>query len=185
MLVDGGAGQLLVERDESQEVFLDAAFSVFGTCVGAQNEGPVAGLGEEQFAGRLIQRAFLERGWIVQVARHFGHALLGHVEVRVNPGIGFVEPDFPVAFFAPGGGTGASDLVGIVFLKILGRGREFDDVLIEGGLADMFTEMEEDIGSLRRPTETFGDMMGLEHNPLFAQRSRAQHDHEPRRVEVE
>src|SRR5262249_2643533 len=99
--VDAGRGELLVQGDEAQEVILDASAGVIGTGAGAKDEGPVAGLGEQQFAAGLFEGTFLEAGSSRMAMDQGRHSLLGDVEVRVDPLVRFIEPDFPVALFAP------------------------------------------------------------------------------------
>jgi len=63
-----------------------------------QDEGPVARLGEKQFAGGLFQGALLQgrRRW--EFFGQFRHARLRDPEMGINPLVALVEPDAPIAF---------------------------------------------------------------------------------------
>ena len=98
---DFAGGQLIVEGDEAEEVVFHAFLCVLGAGAGAQDEWPVAGLGEQEFLGGLPERAQLEAGRIGEPAGEFGHARLGDVQMRIDPLICFVEPDAVVTFFTP------------------------------------------------------------------------------------
>ena len=106
-------GELFVQGDEAEQMIFHAAARVVGTGAGAQDERPVAGLRQQQFARGLLQRARLQAASAVgKFLRQLGHALLRDLQVRINPLVRFVEPHAPVAFLAPAGRAGRGDLVG-------------------------------------------------------------------------
>ena len=82
-------------------MFFDALAGVFGAGARAQDEGPVAGLRKQEFTAGLAQGARDHARGIGKTARQFGHARLRDLQMRINPFIAFVEPNFPIAFFAP------------------------------------------------------------------------------------
>src|SRR5258708_6116261 len=57
--VQSGGGELFVEGKEAEEVVFDAFGGVIRAGAGAEDERPVAGLSEEEFAAGLFQRAEL------------------------------------------------------------------------------------------------------------------------------
>jgi len=104
MGVDLGEGELFMQGDETEEMIFDAAAGVLGAGAGAQNERPVAGLGQEQFPTGLFQGPLLEVGRRFALAIFFGqlgHALLRDLQMGINPFVGFIQPNAPVAFLAP------------------------------------------------------------------------------------
>src|SRR5581483_3547389 len=119
--VEGGGGELLVEGDEAEDVVLDAFAGVIGTGACAEDERPVAGLGEEQFAAGLFQGAKLEAGGVGEFAGKLRHPLLRDLEVGLDPFVGLVEPDVPVTLGAPARRAGPGDLLGGMKLEILVR----------------------------------------------------------------
>ncbi len=72
-----------------------------GACF--HDKGPVAGLGKEEFAGGLPQSTIQKRvgGGVAEATCEFNHANGRHMKVRVNPGVGALQPDGPVPFVAP------------------------------------------------------------------------------------
>ena len=115
--------QLLVQRDETQQVVFHAAARIIGARPGTQNERPVARLREQQFARSLFQGARLQAGGLGKFFHQIAHALLRDLQVRINPFVRLVEPDAPVTFLAPARRAGRGNLIGRVVLQIF-AGRE-------------------------------------------------------------
>ena len=67
------------------------------------NEGPIAGLGEEKFAGGLSEGAIQEGVGLgrAEATCQLDHADGGDVEVGIDPGVGSFEPNGPVTLVAP------------------------------------------------------------------------------------
>ena len=87
------------------QVSFRARSGVFARGAGFHKEGPIAGLGEEEFACGLGKGAQEEWGVRRNVfASNLRHAACRGVKVGVDPRIGFFQPDFPVAFVPPTGG---------------------------------------------------------------------------------
>ena len=164
VFIDPGEGKLLVQGDEAEQMVFDAPAGVFGAGFGPENEGPVAGLGEEQFAGGLAQGAGLEAfgGW--KAVGEIGHAFLGDLQVRMDPLVGFVEPDAPIPFLAPARGAGRGDLVGRVLFQIFRGGDERDVLLLLAQFANeeidelgaFIPPMAEELGIVRRDDDGGG-----------------------------
>src|SRR5262245_49712545 len=93
------------------EVTFDAFLRVVGAGVGAEDERPVAGLGEQQFASGLLKCARSESVWLRGFLHQFGHALLGDLLVRINPLVLLIKPHAPIAFLAPTGRARGGNLV--------------------------------------------------------------------------
>jgi hypothetical protein len=112
--VHARGGQLVVQRDEAEQMVLHAAAGVIGTGAGAQNERPVARLRQQQFARGLFQRARLagRSPFSGKFPRQSGHAFLRDLQVRINPFVLLVQPRAQIAFLAPAGRAGRGDLVG-------------------------------------------------------------------------
>ena len=105
---------------------------------GFHNKGPVTGLGEEEFAGGLAKSS-IEEGVGLLMAEapcEFDHADGGDVKVGIDPGVGGFEPNGGVAFIAPGGGAGLTDLVGVVAGEEFGGGDHGKSFLIAGRLSE-------------------------------------------------
>ena len=105
---------------------------------GFHNKGPVTGLGEEEFAGGLAKSS-IEEGVGLLMAEapcEFDHADGGDVKVGIDPGVGGFEPNGGVAFIAPRGGAGLTDLVGVVAGEEFGRGDHGKSFLIAGRLSE-------------------------------------------------
>lgn len=92
---------LLIDAVEARDVVTRAFFGVFDARVCRDNEGPVGGLREEQLAGGLIEGAFEETVGVGESAGEFDHVFFGAMEVRVDPVVSVVEPDFEEAVCAP------------------------------------------------------------------------------------
>ena len=90
------------EPGEPQKMVVCAARGVVDGRAGFHQERPIAGLGEEEFARELFQRPVDKgRARLDVLAGGLGHAPRGRVEVRINPGIAVVEPDFGVTLVSP------------------------------------------------------------------------------------
>src|SRR5438046_4373244 len=76
LFVHAGRGELFVQGDEAKQVVFDTAAGVVGTRAGAEYERPIAGLGEQQFARGLLERALRQRAGAGKFSRQFGHSLL-------------------------------------------------------------------------------------------------------------
>src|SRR6266567_8998820 len=129
-------GELFVQGQETEQVVLHPSAGVIRAGAGAQDERPIAGLSEQQFARGLFERAAGEAGGVGETARQFRHPLLGDVQVRIDPLVGFVEPDFPIAFLAPARSRRRGDLVRRVGAQIIPRRRQPDGLLVENRFAD-------------------------------------------------
>src|ERR1017187_2541957 len=134
-LVDAMIFDLVVEAREAEDVVFRPLDRVGHHRSRLHDERPVAGLREEQFAGGLFEAALREMIAVLEVAREFGHALRGHVQVRIDPRVGTFEPDFPVTLVAPTGGGRLGDLLGWELAQILGRRGELEYVLVERDFA--------------------------------------------------
>src|SRR5437667_2831480 len=60
LFIDLRVTELFVKVGEAEQMVLHAFAGVLGAGAGAQNERPIAGLGEEQLASRLLERARLQ-----------------------------------------------------------------------------------------------------------------------------
>ena len=93
---------LLVQVIEVEHVDLRSAHGVLDHGAGLHDEGPVAGLGQQQLAGRLVERAALQAvrpcGWCLG---QLDHAVRRLVQVAVDPVVGAFQPDLAVALVAP------------------------------------------------------------------------------------
>ena len=67
------------------------------------NEGPIAGLGEEEFAGGLSEGAIQEGVGLgrAKATCQLDHADGGDVEVGIDPRVRSFEPNGPVTLVAP------------------------------------------------------------------------------------
>lgn len=92
---------LLIDAIESGDMVACAFFGVFDACIGRDDEGPVGGLREEKFAGGLIEGAFEEAIGVGKTAREFDHVFFGAVQVRIDPIVAIVEPDFEETVCTP------------------------------------------------------------------------------------
>ncbi len=117
---------------------------------GFHDKGPVAGLGEEKFAGSLAQGAIEKRvrGGMAKATGELDHAHGGMMEVGIDPGVGAFEPNGPVAFVAPRRGGRGGDLMGIVAGEEFRRGDHGKSFLIMGGFAKEIVQKD---GSLVPP----------------------------------
>src|ERR1017187_3793520 len=147
-LVDAMIFDLVVEAREAGGVGVRPLHRLGPHRPRLHDERPVAGLREEQFAGGLLEAALREMVTVLEVAREFGHALRGHVQVRIDPGIGTFEPDLPVTLVAPAGGARLRDLLGREPAQILGRRGELEYVLVERDLAH---EKVDEVGAFEPP----------------------------------
>ena len=102
---------------------------LFGACyrvahggLHLDDEGPVGGLREHEFAAELFER-WLPFGALSARRNSLGHPLLRGVERRVDPGVARVEPDREIARLAPAGVGRFCDLLHRVAGEIVGRGR--------------------------------------------------------------
>src|SRR5437588_1494048 len=135
-LVDFGGCELLLKRNETKQVSFHALPGVFRAGAGSEDERPIAGLGEEQFASSLFEGAFLQNPGLWMAFDQLGHTFLRDLQVGINPFVGLVEPDFPIAFVAPTGGARFGDLLGGIFLEVFPGRRELDHILVVNGFAD-------------------------------------------------
>gem|GEM_PF-3872812 len=101
MFVHARERELFVQGEEAEQMIFHATARVVGTRPGAQDERPVAGLREEQFAGGLFQGAGLQASGVRKLFGEFSHPVLRDLQVRINPFVRFVQPHAPVAFLAP------------------------------------------------------------------------------------
>ena len=78
--IDLSGGELLVEAIEIEQMILGPAAGIVGGAVGFDQEGPVARLGEKEFARRLFKCA-LNRGiaGLAITTRNFDHSAGGAV----------------------------------------------------------------------------------------------------------
>ena len=91
----------------------------------------------------MFQAAFLKRrGRIGTRPRDFCHPARGGVEVRINPRVALIEPDAPVTFFSPTGGSGHDDVLCWVLREIIARCGQLQFVSVAGGCADEMLEKE-------------------------------------------
>ncbi len=150
-------GELGDEVVEIGDMLMEPFPGVIASGPHADEEGPVAGLGEEEFAGGLAEGALTE-GIIATGPGEAGH-LDGHAtQGALHPGIGFVEPDGEMAAFAPGGVGGSTH----------GKGGEGFEMIREGGHAegggiggDAAGDGVEEVGSFEPPmAEEFGVVGG-------------------------
>src|SRR5438067_2107679 len=130
LFVHAGRSELFVQGDEAKQVVLDTAAGVVGTRAGAEYERPIAGLGEQQLARRLFERALRQSAGAGKFSRQFGHSLLRDVQVRINPFVRFVEPHPPVAFLPPARRARRGDLLGRVPAQIFLRREQDENFLI-------------------------------------------------------
>ena len=70
------------------------------------------------------------------------------MEVRIDPGVGALQPNGPVALVAPRGGAGGGELVGVVAGEEFGRGDHRKGFLVVSGFAK---EIIEEDGALVPP----------------------------------
>lgn len=86
---------------EVADVLFDAGFSVTDGGARTNNKGPVGRLAQQHLSSRLIQRSFLEAGFIGIPFHEIYHAFHGFVGMSVDPVVRSVEPDFTVALVSP------------------------------------------------------------------------------------
>ena len=108
-------------------MIFDALAGVVRAGARAEDERPVAGLGQQQLAAGLLERAPFEIAWCGETVRQLGHSFLGHLQVRVNPFVGLVEPDLPVAFLAPARSARAADLLRRLAAELIHRRGEREE----------------------------------------------------------
>ena len=106
------------------------------------DEGPVAGLGKEQFPGGLAQGPIAKgmRRPVPETLRQFNHPDRRNMKVGVDPRIGAFQPDRPVAFIAPRGGAGGTDLVRVVPCEEFRGGDHRKGFLVVGRFAKKVVE---------------------------------------------
>ena len=132
---DAILGDLGVDAVEARDVVARAFLGVFDGGVGGDDEGPVGGLGEEEFAGGLIEGTAQIALGVGETGGEFDHAFLGAMEMGIDPVVAVVEPDFKEAVGAPAREAGHDFLVDGLDLEVFARGDHLDFVLIAGGLA--------------------------------------------------
>ena len=93
--------ELVVQGEEPEQMVFHAAARVIGAGARAQNERPVAGLREQQFARGLPQRARRQGAGLFKSPRQSGHPLLRDLQVRINPFVLLVQPRAVVTLLAP------------------------------------------------------------------------------------
>jgi len=121
-LVDVVRLELVVKRVEVEDMDLGALDGVFDHGAGLHDEGPVAGLSEQQLASGLVQRAAAQRvARRRMMAGQLHHAVGVFVEVAVEPVVGAFEPDFAVALVAPTGKGGLRQLDLGELVQVLGE----------------------------------------------------------------
>src|SRR5512137_35537 len=89
-LVQPASLEILVEPGEAQHVLVHPARGVGDRGAGGHDEGPVARLREQQLARGLVEGAPFQALRVRAAAGQLGHALPGHVEVPVDPGVALV-----------------------------------------------------------------------------------------------
>ena len=117
--VNAVLGQFPLETVESPQVVHDTAPGIIRAGAGVENEGPVAGLRQQQFPPRLLERAMLERPGVREPANQVAHSQLGGGELAEHPFIFLVEPHAPAATFAPARGGGSGNLVGRMLAEVV------------------------------------------------------------------
>ena len=134
---------------------------------GFHDEGPVGGLGEQQLAGGLAKGAVAEMVGLgpVEPAGQFDHAEGCHVKVRVNPGVGALQPDRPMALVAPGGGAGGGDLVGVVPFEEFRGGDHCKGFLVVSGFAEKVIQKHR---ALVPPVAVQLGVIGADHDRFHA-----------------
>ena len=92
---------LVVQSEEIIDMPFRSVFGIFdhGACF--DNEGPIAGLREQDFTGSLIyaRRRRGEGGRII--IGQVDHAVCDFMQMRVNPVVGFIKPNFTISIGAP------------------------------------------------------------------------------------
>ena len=133
---------LLIDAVEARDVVAGAFFGVVDRSVRRDDEGPVGGLSEYEFAGGLVESALEIAFGVGEFLGEFDHAFFGAVEVRINPVVAVVEPDFEEAIGAPAGEAGHDFLMDSFDLEVFARCNHADFVLIAGGFAhEVFEEL--------------------------------------------
>ena len=94
------------EPGEVVQVLFGSSDRVVDHGAGFHDEGPVGGLGEQQFACGLVQGAGFQASGFPVAVNQIYHALARLVEVAVDPLIRFLQPYLVVALVAPAGGVG-------------------------------------------------------------------------------
>jgi hypothetical protein len=149
---------------ESVEVTLKTLPRVFRAGSRPQDECPITGLRQQQFAAGLFESAFLEARSFGMAADQGRHSFLRDVEVRVNPLVGFVEPHAPITLLAPARRSRFCNLIRRkLFQVFLGR-YERKNLLIVTGLANEIIQefrpfippMAEEFGIVRRDAALLG-----------------------------
>ncbi len=108
------------------------------------DKGPIAGLGEKEFAGGLAQSS-IEQGVRVLMAEapcEFDHTDGGDVQVGVDPSVGGFEPNRGVALISPGGGARLTDLMGLIAGEEFGWGDHGKCFLVAGGFTEEVIEKD-------------------------------------------
>src|SRR5690242_18852402 len=85
LFVHAGGGQLVMQRDEPEQVVFHAPAGVIGAGARPEDERPVTGLGQQQFARGLAQGPLLQAGRLRKFPRQPGHAFPGDLQMRINP----------------------------------------------------------------------------------------------------
>src|SRR6516225_4425494 len=135
--VEGFSLQKVVEASEAQNV-ITGSFSRIGLRgTGLHEKGPVARLCQQQLAPHLPKHALFPFGALLLcAARAFRHPPGSGMQMGIDPGIGFVEPDFPKAFVPPTRRARADDLQRIVSLQVAAWRCELQPLLVVDGFAD-------------------------------------------------
>ena len=92
---------LCIDAVESSDMVARSFFGVFDRSICRDDERPVGGLCQEEFARGLIESAFEVALGVGESLAKFDHAFFGAVEVWVDPVVSVVEPDFEEAVGAP------------------------------------------------------------------------------------
>ena len=172
--LDAVFGDLEIDAVEARDVVAGAFFGVFDGGVGRDDERPVGGLCEQEFAGGLVERASEIAVGVGETAGEFDHAFFGAMEVGINPVVAVVEPDFEEAVCAPAGEAGHHFLVDIFDFEVLAWRDGEDFVLVAGRFAhEHFEELRAFVppvavefgvvgrGDVRRGAENFFEVAAL------------------------
>ena len=101
MLLHLGVNELVVNPCKTGQMSGDAPTRIFRTGPRAEDERPITGLSQQKFTAGLFEGAEFKFVWVREAVRQLGHALLGNVEMWINPLVLFIKPDAPVPIFSP------------------------------------------------------------------------------------
>ena len=124
---------LEVDAVEAGDVVARTFFGVLDGGVGGDDERPVGGLSEDEFASGLVEGASEIAVGVGEFSGQLDHAFFGAVQVGVNPVVSVVEPDLEEAVGTPARQARHDFLVDCFDAEVFARRDHHDFVLIASG----------------------------------------------------